>query len=96
MPADREPGASVADLIAARTRAFAASRGVDLEWADTERVMMLHQYNVFPNMTLLTNADHLTVMTSHPGTDPGRGELVMMLWMRMPPGRPARSRSTCG
>ncbi|ULE33384.1 aromatic ring-hydroxylating oxygenase subunit alpha [Mycobacterium sp. IDR2000157661] len=88
MPADREPGASVADLIAARTRAFAASRGVDLEWADTERVMMLHQYNVFPNMTLLTNADHLTVMTSHPGTDPGRGELVMMLWMRMPPGAP--------
>jgi phenylpropionate dioxygenase-like ring-hydroxylating dioxygenase large terminal subunit len=88
LPDDREPGAPVAEVIAARTRAFAASRGVDLSWADTDQVMRLHQYNVFPNMTLLTNADHLTVMTSHPGPDPEHGELVMMLWMRMPPGAP--------
>jgi choline monooxygenase len=88
MPEHREPGASVADLIAARTRAFAAERGVDLDWAGTEQVMRLHQYNVFPNMTLLTNADHLTVMTSHPGPDPDHGELVMMLWTRMPPDTP--------
>lgn len=82
------PGESVADLIARRTRAFAAGRGVDLNWASTDQVMRLHQYNVFPNLTLLTNADHLTVMTSHPGPDPDRGQLVMMLWMRMPPGAP--------
>ena len=88
LPDERAPGASVAEVIAARTRAFAASRGVDLQWADTDRVMRLHQYNVFPNMTLLANADHLTVMTSHPGPDPDRGELVMMLWTRMPPGAP--------
>lgn len=91
-PADeRGPGDSVADVIASRTRSFADQRGVDLNWADTDQIMRLHQYNVFPNMTLLTNADHLTVMTSHPGTDPDRGELVMMLWMRMAPGAP-RSR----
>ncbi|EID13258.1 aromatic ring-hydroxylating oxygenase subunit alpha [Mycolicibacterium phlei] len=88
LPGDREPGATVADVIAARTRAFAASRGVDLSWADTDRIMRLHQYNVFPNMTLLVNADHLTVMTSHPGADPDHGELVMFLWTRMPPGAP--------
>jgi choline monooxygenase len=88
LPADREPGTSVADVIAARTIAFAASRGVDLNWAGTAELMRLHQYNVFPNMTLLTNADHLTVMTSHPGSDPDRGELVMMLWTRMAPGAP--------
>ncbi len=88
-PADqRENGQSVADVIAARTRAFAAGRGVDLNWASTDRVMRLHQYNVFPNMTLLANADHLTVMTSHPGSDPDHGELVMMLWSRMAPGAP--------
>jgi choline monooxygenase len=75
----------VAEVIAARTRAFAASRGVDLSWADTDRVMRLHQYNVFPNMTLLVNADHLTVMTSRPGPDPDHGELVMVLWTRMAP-----------
>lgn len=88
MPVSREAGASVGDLIAERTRAFAAERGVDLGWASTEQVMRLHQYNVFPNMTLLTNADHLTVMTSHPGADPDHGELVMMLWSRMPPDAP--------
>ena len=48
-PADeRRPGQTVRDLIADRTRAFAASRGVDLAWADTDRITRLHQYNVFP------------------------------------------------
>jgi choline monooxygenase len=85
---DRRPGQSVADVIAERTKAFAAGRGVDLSWATTDQMMRLHQYNVFPNMTLLVNADHLTVMTSHPGPDPDHGELVMILWTRMPPGAP--------
>src|SRR6185312_13621269 len=88
-PADRQrPGQSVADVIAEHTKAFATGRGVDLSWATTDQMMRLHQYNVFPNMTLLVNADHLTVMTSHPGPDPDHGELVMILWTRMPPGAP--------
>lgn len=88
-PADeRRPGQTVADLIAERTRAFAAGRGVDLTWADTDRMTRLHQYNVFPNMTLLTNADHLTVMCSRPGASPDKGELVMFLMTRMAPGAP--------
>jgi choline monooxygenase len=96
-PADeRQPGQTVADLIAARTRAFAAQRGVDLGWADTDRITRLHQYNVFPNMTLLANADHLTVMCSRPDPDPGpnpgsspdKGELVMFLMTHMPPDAP--------
>jgi phenylpropionate dioxygenase-like ring-hydroxylating dioxygenase large terminal subunit len=85
---DRRDGQSVADLIAERTKAFAAGRGIDLNWASTDQMMRLHQYNVFPNMTLLVNADHLTVMTSHPGPDPDQGELVMFLWARMPAGAP--------
>jgi len=84
----REPGQTVQDLIADRTRAFAAQRGVDLDWADTDRITRLHQYNVFPNMTLLTNADHLTIMCSRPGPDPDKGEMVMFLMTRMPPGAP--------
>jgi choline monooxygenase len=83
-----QPGQSAIDVIAERTRAFAAERGVDLSWASTDQVMRLHQYNVFPNLTLLANADHLTVMASHPGPDPDHGELVMFLWTRMPPGAP--------
>ncbi len=31
---------------------------VDLSWASTDQVMRLHQYNIFPNLTLLANADH--------------------------------------
>jgi phenylpropionate dioxygenase-like ring-hydroxylating dioxygenase large terminal subunit len=83
-----QPGQSAMDVIAQRTRAFAAERGVDLSWASTDQVMRLHQYNVFPNLTVLANADHLTVMASHPGPDPDHGELVMFLWTRMPPGAP--------
>jgi choline monooxygenase len=95
---ERQPGQTVQELIAERTRAFAAGRGVDLDWADTDRITRLHQYNVFPNMTLLANADHLTLMCSRPGPDPDRGELVMFLMTRMPPGsaynKPADVRMT--
>lgn len=84
----RLPGQTVQDVIADHTRAFAASRGVDLDWADTDRITRLHQYNVFPNMTFLTNADHLTIMCSRPGVDPDHGEMVMFLMTRMAPGAP--------
>jgi choline monooxygenase len=91
-------GGPVIEVIAEHIKAFATGRGVDLSWASTDQVMRLHQYNIFPNMTLLVNADHLTVMTAHPGADPDHGELVMMLWTRMPPGaarcKPADVRMT--
>ncbi|MGV0779893.1 aromatic ring-hydroxylating oxygenase subunit alpha [Mycolicibacterium sp. XJ775] len=84
-PSDRQsPGQSVADVIASQIREFAAGRGVDISWASTDQVMCLHQYNIFPNLTLLASADHLTVMTSLPGSDPDRGQLVMTLMARMP------------
>jgi phenylpropionate dioxygenase-like ring-hydroxylating dioxygenase large terminal subunit len=88
VPADRLPGQSISDVIADKTKAFASGRGVDLSWASTDQVMRLHQYNVFPNMSLLTNADHMTVLTARPGADPDRGELVMVLWTRMAPRAP--------
>ncbi|MDV3133786.1 aromatic ring-hydroxylating dioxygenase subunit alpha [Mycobacterium sp. 29Ha] len=87
-PFPPDQGQSAADVIAARTKTFADSRGVDLSWASTDQVMRLHQYNVFPNMSLLTNADHLTVLVARPGPHPDRGELVMIVWMRMPPDAP--------
>ncbi|WP_123027299.1 aromatic ring-hydroxylating oxygenase subunit alpha [Mycolicibacterium stellerae] len=88
-PADeRRAGQSVSDVIAQRTKAFATGRGVDLSWASTDQILRLHQYNVFPNMSVLANADHLTVLAARPGPDPDHGELVMILWMRMPPGAP--------
>lgn len=87
-PGDDSPGVSAAGLISVRTRAFATERGVDLTWATDDQILRLHQYNVFPNFSVLTNADHMTVLTSRPGADPDRGELVMTVWMRMPPDAP--------
>ena len=81
-------GDAAINVIAAHIKAFAAGRGVDVSWASTDQVMRLHQYNIFPNMTLLANADHLTVLAARPGPDPDHGELVMMLWMRMALGAP--------
>src|SRR6201996_3759954 len=52
-------GGPVIDVIADQIKAFAAGRGVDLSWASTDQMMRLHQYNVFPNLSLLANADHL-------------------------------------
>ncbi len=88
-PADeRQPGQTVQDLIADRTRAHAAERGVDLGWADTDQITRLHQYNVFPNVTFLANADHLTAMCARPGADPDKGELIMFSMARVAPGSP--------
>ncbi|MEV0670471.1 aromatic ring-hydroxylating dioxygenase subunit alpha [Mycobacterium sp. NPDC050441] len=88
-PRERQsPGQTVADVIATQIKEFAAGRGVDISWASTLQVMCLHQYNIFPNLTLLASADHLTVMTSLPGPDPDRGLLVMTLMTRTPPQAP--------
>lgn len=47
-PADeRRPGQTVQELIAERTRDFAAGRGVNLDWADTDRITRLHQVQRF-------------------------------------------------
>lgn len=81
-------GGAAIEVIAEHIRAFAAGRGVDLSWATTDQVMRLHQYNLFPNMTVLVNVDHLTVMAARPGPDPDHGELVMFLWTRMAPDAP--------
>src|SRR4029079_9829777 len=85
---ERRPDQSVCDVIAERTKAFATQRGVDLSWASTDQILRLHQYNVFPNMSLLANADHLTVLTAHPGPDPDHRETEMLLWVRVYTGEP--------
>jgi choline monooxygenase len=39
-------------------------------------------------MSLLTNADHMSVLAARPGPDADHGELVMYLWTRLAPGAP--------
>ena len=70
-PADeRQPGQTVSRPDCGAHPRVRGEPRVDLDWADTDRITRLHQYNVFPNMTFLANADHLTIMCSRPGPDP--------------------------
>jgi choline monooxygenase len=78
MPTDADPGTAPAvpagstmqDVLAARVREFSKSRGVDLDRFDTDEIMNIEQYNLFPNMTLLVYPDLLQVLRARPGADP--------------------------
>jgi hypothetical protein len=58
------------DVIADRIRAHWSSQGVDLTRFDTDRIMDIEQYNVFPNMTLLVYPDLVQVLRARPGATP--------------------------
>ena len=94
--AERGRGETVQDADRrADPRVRSPSSGVDLDWADTDEITRLHQYNVFPNMSTLATADQLTLMCSRPGADPDCGELVMFSMTRMPPGSGAEQAGRC-
>ena len=57
--------------------------------------MNIHQYNLFPNMTLLVYPDLLQVICGRPGATPDEAAMVMLLRAASRRGpRRARSRST--
>jgi phenylpropionate dioxygenase-like ring-hydroxylating dioxygenase large terminal subunit len=71
-------GSTMQDVIAELIRQNYAGQGIDLGRFDTDRVLRLCQYNLFPNTTVLVSADLFTVITSRPGPDAGHAELVML------------------
>jgi hypothetical protein len=71
-------GETVTDAIAQRIRATAAEKGADLTRFTTEQLLELHQYNLFPNATVLVTPDLLSVICARPGTDPEHSEMVMI------------------
>jgi choline monooxygenase len=76
-------GQTMADVIADRIRSYQAGVGVDIARFDTEQILRLSQYNLFPNTTVLVwGADMLNVLQARPGATPDQAELVMFLYYR--------------
>jgi phenylpropionate dioxygenase-like ring-hydroxylating dioxygenase large terminal subunit len=73
-------GQTLMDVIAGRIREHAAASGVDLSGYDTGRIMRLHQYNLFPNSSILLTADTLSVLTARPREDPDPNRARMSIW----------------
>ena len=66
-----EPGESMRDRITAMVRARLESDGctIDAAWGPRE-LLDLHQYNLFPNATVIYTGDLLSVTTARPGPTP--------------------------
>lgn len=81
---DLEPGQTVQDLIAQRIRDTQSAAGVDLSRFETQQIMHMHQYNLFPNTTVLVTPDLLSVLCGRPGPTPDDGEFVAFHYRRVP------------
>ncbi len=81
-----EAGETIRDVIATRIRQNQAGRGVDISDLDTDGILRLSQYNLFPNTTVLVWGEMVNVLTSRPGPTVDAAELTMFLLDRRPPG----------
>jgi len=82
-------GQTIRDVIAQRIREHQLTRGIDLNGYDTDGLLRLSQYNLFPNTTVLVWGDMVNVLISRPGATPDQAELSMYLLARAPQGAPA-------
>jgi hypothetical protein len=69
-------GQTMQEVIAQKIRDHKAQAGVDLSRFDTDQILELHQYNLFPNATVLVNADLLQILAALPGPTPDEATLV--------------------
>lgn len=76
-------GQTVQDVIAQGIRRTQAAAGADLSRFDTDEVLRLHQYNIFPNATVLVSADLFQVICARPGSTPGDAEMVALSMKRV-------------
>ncbi len=82
-------GETIRDVIAQHIREHQATRGIDLSLYDTDGLLRLSQYNLFPNTTVLVWGDMVNVLISRPGVTPDDAELAMYLLYRAPTGTPS-------
>jgi phenylpropionate dioxygenase-like ring-hydroxylating dioxygenase large terminal subunit len=81
------PGQKLMDVIAQKIREHQqATNGVDLSRFSARQLLELHQYNIFPNLTVLITADLLQVLCARPGPSPDEAELVGMTFYPETPG----------
>lgn len=81
-------GQTLRDVLAQRIRDVQAAKGVDLSDFDTDRLLTLSQYNLFPNTTVLVWGDMVNVLMARPGPSVDEAVFAMFLFHRRPPGSP--------
>jgi len=79
-------GRTMADVIAELIRDHQSASGVDLSGYSTEQITGLSQYNLFPNSTVLVNADLLSVLIARPGDTPHDAWFTMLIFKRVAEG----------
>ena len=77
-------GQTMLDVIAENIRRHHATLGTDLSRFTSEQMLMLAQYNVFPNATVLVWGEMLNVLLGLPGPTPDQSELVTYTFYRAP------------
>ena len=84
-------GSTLRDVLAQRIRdTHLAEHGVDLSRFDTDQMMTMEQYNLFPNITVLLFGDLLQVVRSRPGATVDEGYMDIMAFDRVDPDAPRR------
>lgn len=83
VPAPAVPdGQTMADVIAQLIRDHQSTKGIDLSGYSTDEITGLSQYNLFPNSTVLVNADLLSVLVARPGATPDTAWFTMLVFAR--------------
>lgn len=67
---DVPEGSSLLEVMGAHVRRAQAAKGVDLSSYTDLDIMVMDQYNAFPNITVLFHPDLLSVLRTRPGTTP--------------------------
>jgi phenylpropionate dioxygenase-like ring-hydroxylating dioxygenase large terminal subunit len=75
-------GQTIRDVMAQLLRDRQSVVGAQMDDLDTEQIMGLSQYNLFPNATVLVWGEMINVILSRPGPSPDEAELVTFLLMR--------------
>ena len=92
VPSGRTIRDVIADLL---RREHARSHGVDCAALDTDQMLRLSQYNLFPNATVLVWGEMVNVLVARPGRDARRrGADDVPAVPRAPPAHRARNPST--
>lgn len=75
-------GSSLLEVMGGAIRAAQAAKGIDLSAYTDAEIMGMHQYNVFPNITVLFHPDLLSVLRTRPGSNPDECWLDMFQFER--------------
>jgi choline monooxygenase len=80
------PGGTLRAVLADMVRERSRTRGVDLSSFPDEHVLDMHQYNLFPNVTVLVFGDMLSVVRSRPGAGHEEAFMDTFVFERRPAG----------